>query len=104
MELTNGRAVHLESAFERDVVAIVMDMVDWDIGLDRPVTGTTRLVGDLGFQSLDIVMLILAIEGRYQRQDLPFDEVLMVDGEYVTDLTIEELADFLAVHVGGAPR
>lgn len=104
MHLTNGRPAPLEAPFEQDVVAIIAEMVDWEIDLGRPVTGTTRLVGDLGFQSLDIVMLILAIEGRYQRQDLPFDEVLTADGEYVTDLTVHQLAAFLAVHVGAVPR
>jgi|SRR4051794_20891014 acyl carrier protein len=104
MELINGNAAHADTTFQHDVATMVVEMVNWEIDLDHSVGGATRLVGDLGFQSLDIVMLILAIEGRYQRQDLPFDEVLMVDGEYVTDLTVAEVADFLTVHVGGTPR
>jgi acyl carrier protein len=102
--LTQGTAPLAETEFERDVMTMIAEIVDWEVELDRPLGAATRLIGDLGFQSLDIVMLIIAIEGRYARQDLPFDELLTVDGDYVPDLTVAEVAAFLALHVEGAAR
>jgi acyl carrier protein len=90
---------------QADVIELLGEVVSWDLELDEPMHGETQLVADLGFQSLDIVMLIVAIEGRYQRQNLPFDELLMVDGQYVSDLSVRELSSFLDRHIGGGvPR
>src|SRR5947209_1677402 len=86
-------------AAEADVIELLGEVVSWDLDLDEPIGAETLLKADLGFQSLDVVMLIVAIEGRYQRQNLPFDELLMVDGQYVTDLSVRELARFIERHV-----
>jgi acyl carrier protein len=52
-------------------------------------------VAELGFESLDVVYLVTAIEERYDRRDLPFEQLLMVDGSYVSDLTVKQIAQFL---------
>jgi acyl carrier protein len=67
---------------------------DWDTGLES-FTTQTSIVGDLGFESLDVVYLVTAIEQRYGRRDLPFDQLLMTEGRYVDDLTIGQIAAFL---------
>jgi len=41
-------------------------------------------------------MLIVAIEERFGKKGLPFDQVLMVDGQYVEDLKVGDLVAFLA--------
>jgi hypothetical protein len=52
-------------------------------------------MGDLEFESIDIVALIVEIERKYQRRDWPFEKLLMVDGRYVDELLVREVADFL---------
>lgn len=88
-------------AFQRDTIALLQELTsDWDTGLDEGFQPTTAIVGDLGFESLDVVYLVTAIEQKYGRRDLPFEKLLMVDGRYVDDLTVAQIAEFLHEHLG----
>ena len=55
-----------------------------------------KLLADLGFESIDIIQLVVAIEQMVGKRKLPFNELLMRDGRYVDDLSIGQIADFLA--------
>lgn len=92
----------VESApYEQDAIEMINDLTsDWDTGLDEGITPETRLVADLGFESLDVVYLVTAIEQRYGRRDLPFEELLMTEGRYVDDLTVSQVASFLSASLG----
>jgi len=82
--------------YEREAIEILTEIVQgWDTDLEEEMTASTRLVADLGFESLDVVYLVTAIEQRYGRRDLPMDELLMTDGRYVEDLSVGKIADFL---------
>lgn len=84
----------------RDLVAILQDMTgDWDVDFEGDITPATRIVADLAFESIDVVQLIVALEERYQRKDLPFEELLMRDGRYVDDLTVGDAVEFLCRHM-----
>jgi acyl carrier protein len=81
----------LESA----VIAIVDDLVqDWGLDLTDGIASTTRLVADLEFASVDIIQLCVALEQHYDRK-LGFQDLLMVDGSYVSDLSIAQIARFI---------
>jgi acyl carrier protein len=83
------------SQFQSDAIEMISDLTsDWDTGLEA-LTPQTAIVADLGFESLDVVYLVTAIEQRYGRRDLPFDQLLMIQGRYVDDLTIDQIAVFL---------
>ncbi len=83
--------------YEMDVIEILSDLTaDWDdLGLNGPLGPNTAVVAELGFESLDVVYMVTAIEERYDRRDLPFEQLLMVDGSYVSDLTVKQIAAFL---------
>lgn len=101
--MTNeGSSVHYDrEAIQRDLVAILTDMTaDWDTSFSGGIQGDTRLIEDLGFESIDVVQLVVAIEGQFQRRDLPFEELLMVDGRYVEELQVKSIVDFLARQLG----
>lgn len=68
---------------------------EWGIELLEPLGAETRLIEDLGFESVDLMQLIVAIEQAFGVRGLPYDQVLMRDGGYVTELTIRQLTDFL---------
>lgn len=88
-------------SFQRDTIELLEELTsDWDTGLDEPLNANTAIVGDLGFESLDVVYLVTAIEQKYGRRDLPFERLLMVDGRYVDDLTVSQIAEFLHEHIG----
>jgi len=81
---------------ERDLIAILTDMTaDWDLSFTGGIQADTRLMADLAFESIDVVQLVVAIEGRFQRRHLHFEQLLMVDGRYVMELQVKEIVDFL---------
>src|SRR5262245_54052193 len=82
---------------ESGVCALLTDMTaDWELDYDQPISGETRLMADLAFSSIDVVQLVVAIEAFVQRRQLHFEHLLMVDGRYVMELQVKQIADFLA--------
>ncbi len=71
---------------------------DWDNEFDRAMGPETRLLADLGFESIDIIQLVVAIQEEVIGRKLPFDKLLMRDGRYVDDLSVGQIADYLAAH------
>ena len=78
------------------LIAILKDFTqDWDNEFEGAMTPATKLLGDLGFESIDIIQLGVAIEEEIGKRKLPFDKLLMKDGRYVDDLSIGQIAEFL---------
>lgn len=83
-------------AIVQDLVQILESMTaDWDMEFGGGISDDTMLIADLGFESIDVVQLVVALEEHYQRRDLPFGELLMEEGRYVTDLRVGAAVDFL---------
>lgn len=79
------------------LVALLDDFTqDWDSEHEAAITRDTRLLADLSFESIDIIQLVVAIEEEFDKRKLPFDQLLMKDGRYVDDLSVGQIADFLA--------
>lgn len=78
----------------KTVIAVVEDLTqDW--GLEASdIDGSTLLVENLDFASVDIIQLCVALEEHYDRK-LGFQNLLMVDGSYVGDLSIGNIATFV---------
>lgn len=77
------------------MIMIVEDLVqDWELNLDEAISQETFLVNDLNFSSVDIIQLCVALEQNYERK-LGFHELLMEDGKYVGDLSIQQISVFL---------
>jgi acyl carrier protein len=77
------------------LLEIVTDLVqDWGIDLNGGIDGGTRLVADLEFASVDIIQLCVAIEQHYNTK-FGFQDLLMNNGRYVSDLSITQIAEFL---------
>jgi phosphopantetheinyl transferase/acyl carrier protein len=73
---------------------------DWDY--PDPVRPESKLFTELGFESLDAVVLCTAIQEHYQTP-MPFAELLAEIGQQQRDLSIDELTDFVNTHLDGAP-
>ena len=83
------------------LLGILGDMTsDWDMDFGGDMDDATQLVDDLGFESIDFVMLISEIEGAFQKRGLPYDKLLMHDGDYVDDLSVGQVVDFLVKALG----
>ncbi len=85
---------------EAQVVTLIGEIArDWDYA--GTVGAGTRLFADLGFESLDAVVLGTAIQERFQRA-MPFAELLAEIGQRPTpELTVGELVSFIQLHVSG---
>lgn len=82
------------------LVSLLEDFTqDWDRDDETLMTRDTKLLADLGFESIDIIQLLVAIEEDITHKKVPFDQLLMSNGRYVDDLTIGRIADFLAQHL-----
>lgn len=69
---------------------------DWDY--TDPVGPHSLLFTELGFESLDAVVLCTAIQEHYQTP-MPFAELLAEIGQQQRDLSIDELTDFVNTHL-----
>lgn len=86
------------------MVALVSDLVnetvsDWDLDLDEPVGGDTRLSEDLCFSSVEMLHLLAAIDMKLGTR-LPFDRLIRTEAGYRTELTVGELAAFVSQNAG----
>lgn len=80
---------------QSDIIAILKDMTqEWDMDLGE-INSDTKLMEDLGFVSVDIIHLVVSIEEHF-KQKLGFNALLMRDGRYVDDLSIEEISSFVS--------
>lgn len=83
-----------------DVIAILRELTsDWDLDFEGTIGPETSLIRDLAFESVDVVHFMVAIQERYGRFDLPFEDLLLKDGRYVSDLRVGQVVDFLRAHV-----
>lgn len=82
-------------AVESGVITVISEMVaDWDLD-NVSISAETSLMGDLEFESIDIVQLAVHLEQHFEQSGLPFEQLFMRDGDYVDDLSIREIAGFL---------
>ena len=80
----------------QDLVLMLEDMTsDWDTEYDGGIGPQTRLIGDLEFESIDVVQFILGIEELYRRKKLPFEKLIMRDGRYVNEILVGDAVAFL---------
>ena len=83
-------------SLQSKVVAVLNDMTqDWDLELDEGIGADTRLVADLAFESIDFVQFAVSLEQAMSTTGLPFEKLFMKDGEYIDDLSVMQIVDFL---------
>ncbi len=75
-------------------------IADW--GLDADLSAETKLVGDLEFDSIDVIQFIVAVETAFGKRNLGFNELIMQDGRYVDDLSVGEMTAFLESRLAAA--
>ena len=91
-----------DAAILADLISIMRDMTDWEYS--EPITRETRFFADLGFESIDAVVIGEAIETHY-RQRFPYAQFLAGLGERdQRDMQLGELVDFLCHHLDGSAR
>lgn len=81
-----------------DVLNLLNDLAgDWEYSGE--ITPKTFLFADLGFESIDAVVLASHVQDRYRRQ-LPFPQLLSELGHReVKDISVGELVEFIHRHL-----
>jgi acyl carrier protein len=87
---------------EADVVALLRQLADdWDYSGE--ITAETYLGADMGFESLDIVVLGTAIQEHYGKV-MPFTDFFAEIGQREQrDIAIREWVDFIYIHLNAQP-
>ncbi|MEQ1929783.1 MAG: phosphopantetheine-binding protein [Parvularculaceae bacterium] len=80
---------------EASVISLLERFVE-EWGVDRRIGPESAIVADLEFESIDIIQLVVAIEQKFGRRNMGFDELLMKNGRYVDDLTVRQISGFVA--------
>lgn len=81
-----------------DIEGILQEMISsWGVD-DDGIGAGTKVIADLGFSSVDLIHLMASIEMRFHRK-LPYDEIIMKDGQYAEDVSVDELVDFVARNI-----
>lgn len=97
-KLEVGTVVETVETVQARIIGILGELTaDWDLDLD--IGPDTTMVGDIGFASIDFIQLVVAIENAYKRK-LGFQDLLMRNGAYVSDLSVREFAVFVAGRLG----
>lgn len=101
MNVKSKQVISKES-IQAVLVSILKDMTaDWDMEVDEAIGSQTRLVGDLQFESIDIVQFIVAIEEHFKLRGLPWEKFLMTDGRYKDEILVADTVDFLDRNLAG---
>lgn len=80
---------------EAVVVQVVEDILDAiDSELEEDVSPDDMLIADAGFSSIDFVQMTVMIEEKLG-QKIGFQDMLMKDGQYVADLSVGQVIDFV---------
>jgi acyl carrier protein len=75
------------------IVDILREMLaEWGVG-EEPVHGATLLADDLGLSSVDALQLMATLDMRLGKK-LPYERLIIQDGEYRKDLTVDQFAEF----------
>lgn len=81
------------------VLTTLNDFVE-DWGLDVDITASTKIVGDLEFDSIDVIQLTVELENVFGSRKIGFQDLLMQDGRYVDDLSVGQFQDFIETRLG----
>lgn len=94
-------ALSTRADVEKAVVGVANETIqDWDVDVPGGVTLDTLLMTDMGFESIDVVQFAVGIELAAGRRGLQFEKLFMQDGEYVDDVRLRQVADFLCSELG----
>ena len=90
------------SAIVSTIVATIENLSqDWDI--EEPIRSETRVVADLGFESIDLIQMVAELERAFRLHSGSLVDMLVAGGRYVDDLSIAEIADSVAVRLERNP-
>ena len=90
----------IKPEIEEKVISVLNGMTqDWELDSVEGIGSKTGLMNDLEFESIDVVQLAVALEQDFNEKGLPFENLFMRDGDYVDEIYVSEVVDFLDVNI-----
>lgn len=81
---------------EQKIISVLNDMTqDWELDSVEAIGPDTGLMNDLEFESIDVVQFAVALEQGFNQKGMPFEQLFMHDGDYVDEIKVSQVADFL---------
>jgi len=65
------------------------------------ISPDTYLSASLGFTSIDMMHVLASVDMRFETH-LPYDNLIMKNGEYISDLSVGEIAAFVEENLQNA--
>jgi len=97
---STASAAFTTADLEGAAVDVLTDLTaDWELDLEDGIGPGTRLMADLAFESIDVVQFIVSLEQKLGRKGIPFENLFMRDGDYVHELTVQEIVAFLEANL-----
>lgn len=94
MSILNTEAIQVK------VIAVLQDMIaDWELDDINEINAETKLMEDLAFESLDIVQFVVSLEKEFECRNLPFQNLFMNDSDYVDEIEVKEVVEFLKKNI-----
>lgn len=85
---------------EQKIISVLNDMTqDWELDSAEGIGADTGLMNDLEFESIDIVQLAVGLEQNFDQKGLPFESLFMRDGDYVGEIYVHDIVDFMATNI-----
>jgi acyl carrier protein len=96
MSSSENKSVVTKGDIQSKVVSVLQEMTaDWDLDNEKEISSETSLMEDLAFESIDVVQLVVALEKKLDRKGIPFEKLFIQDGDYVEEVSVGELVNFL---------
>lgn len=91
--------MNLDSATVRGDILSILDKLSEDWEYTEEITSDTYFISDLGFESIDLVVLGTTLEKKYEKK-LPFARFYAEVGlREVRDISLGEFVDFVVRNV-----
>jgi len=85
-----------KTEIQEKIISVLNDMTqDWELDLANGISSETGLMSDLEFESIDVVQLAVSLEQGFDKKGLPFENLFMRDGDYVSEIYVREVVDFM---------
>ncbi|OXG09102.1 hypothetical protein BC749_10382 [Flavobacterium araucananum] len=83
----------------RQIVYEVIEALVKDYELPEiEITDSTLLIDSLGLTSIDIMHVLSSIDMRVSKH-LPYDNLVIKNDEYISDISIKEIIDFIDTNI-----
>ena len=83
-----------KSEINEEIKAILEEVIEMYDLPQAEITDDLLLIGTLGLSSVDIMHFLASVDMRYEKH-LPYDKLMLKDGEYVSDFSFGQIIDFV---------